>query len=489
MERCVHKHIFNYISENSLLTPFQSGFIQSDSTTFQLLHTYHSFLEAVDSGKEVRVVFCDISKAFDRVWHKGLLHKLACMGISGSLLQWFQRYLSNRRQRVVLNGVESNWADVLAGVPQGSILGPLLFLIYINDIVNNIRSSIRLFADDTSIYIIIDDPQTAAFILNSDLDTINVWANDWLVDFNPTKTTSLLISRRQLPIAHPPLEMNNVILNETTSHRHLGLTFSNTCNWSDHIQRVTDTAWSRLNLMRALKFKVNRQALEKMYFAFIRPLLEYSDSVWDNCSNEAKRQLDSINHEAARIITGGTKLFSLEKLLADLGWDSLQERRTKHKLVIFYKIINNLTPNYLQEFVLPLVQDGNPYRLRNSSDIRTIHTNTNRAPPKYYSAGSRKGQILHARLRMQCSSLNADLYRKNIIPSPSCSCGGFESAYHFFYICPQLTAVRERYLGDVLRNHTTHELLCGKPEFTNDENVSLFLKVQDFIIKSKRFEQ
>ena len=113
----------------------------------------------------------------------------------------------------------------------------------------------------------------------------------------------------------------------------------------------------------------------------------------------------------------------------------------------------------------------------------------NRAPPKYYTAGSRKGQILHARLRMQCSSLNADLYRKNIIPSPSCSCGGFESANHFFYICPQLTAVRERYLGGVLRNHTTHELLCCKPEFTNDENVSLFLKVQDFIIKSKRFEQ
>ena len=109
----------------------------------------------------------------------------------------------------------------------------------------------------------------------------------------------------------------------------------------------------------------------------------------------------------------------------------------------------------------------------------------NRAPPKYYSAGSRKGQILHARLRMQCSSLNADLYRKNTIPSPSCSCCGFESAYHFFYVCPQLTAVRERYLGDALRNHTTHELLCGKPEFTNDENVSLFLKSKILYLSQK----
>ena len=247
MERCIHKHLYNYISENNLLTPFQSGFIQGDSTIFQILHTYHSFLEAVDSGKEVQVVFCDISKAFGRVWHRGLLHKLAGMGLSEGLLRWFKSYLSNRRQRVILNGIESNWADVLAGVPRGSILGPLLFLIYIIDIVNNIRSSIRLFADDTSIYIISDNPQTAAFILNTDLETIKRWSHNWLVDFNPTKTSTLLISRRQHPVFHPSLEMNNVVLNETTSHKHLGLTISNACSWIEHINNIAETAWSRLN--------------------------------------------------------------------------------------------------------------------------------------------------------------------------------------------------------------------------------------------------
>ena len=294
------------------------------------------------------------------------------MGLSDGLLRWFKSYLSHRRQRAVLNGVESNWADVLAGVPQGSILGPLLFLIYINDIVNNIRSSIRLFADDTTIYIIIDNPQTAALILNTDLETIYGWSHDWLVDFNPTKTSTLLISRRQHPVFHPSLEMNNVVLNETTSHKHLGLTISNTCSWIEHINNIAETAWSRLNLMRLLKFKINRKALEKMYFAFIRPLLEYSDSVWDNSPAYVKKQLDDIHYEAARIITGGTKLCSHDKLLSDLGWDTLQERRTKHKLVIFYKILNNLTPPYLQDFVPPLVQEANPYRLRNSNDIRTI---------------------------------------------------------------------------------------------------------------------
>ena len=152
MERCVHKVLYNYINEHKLLTPYQLGFVPGDSTTFQLLHTYHMFCEAVDGGKEVRVVFCDISKASDRVWHRGLIHKLRDIGCSDRLLNWFSSYLSNRRQRVIYNGQASEWTFVKAGVPQGSILGPLLFLIYINDIVNELSASVRLFADDTSLY-------------------------------------------------------------------------------------------------------------------------------------------------------------------------------------------------------------------------------------------------------------------------------------------------------------------------------------------------
>ena len=173
MERCVHKHLYNYVVSHKLLTPFQSGFIQGDSTTYQLLHTYHTFCEAVDNGKEVRAVFCDISKAFDRVWHKGLLHKPRDIGCSEQVLKWFTSYLSGRRQRVVLNGQTSDWAPVEAGVPQGSILGPLLFLIYINDIAQRTGCSIRLFADNTSLYIIVECPDQAARILNADLRAIS----------------------------------------------------------------------------------------------------------------------------------------------------------------------------------------------------------------------------------------------------------------------------------------------------------------------------
>ena len=125
--RAMKVKLWNAVSTNTsitvishqLLTPFQSGFVQGDSTTYQLLHTYHTFCEAVDSGKEVRAVFCDISKAFNRVWHKGLLHKLRGIGCSENVLKWFTSYLSGRRQRVVLNGQSSDWAQVEAGVPQG----------------------------------------------------------------------------------------------------------------------------------------------------------------------------------------------------------------------------------------------------------------------------------------------------------------------------------------------------------------------------------
>ena len=133
---------------------------------------YDTFCKALDSGKEVRVIFCDISKAFDRVWHKGLLLKLEATGISGNLLSWFASSLHNRRQRMVLPGANSRWNSIYAGVPQGSILGPLLFLLFINDIVNGIGSSIRLFADDTSLYIIVENPELAVQLLNTDLEKI-----------------------------------------------------------------------------------------------------------------------------------------------------------------------------------------------------------------------------------------------------------------------------------------------------------------------------
>ena len=245
LEKIVHKYPFNFFRDNNIITAFQSGFVPGDSTVNQLIDIYNTFCKALDEGKEVRAIFCDISKAFDRVWHKGLLFKLKSAGVSGSLLTWFSDYLNDRKQRVVLPGASSSWTSVKAGVPQGSILGPLLFLLYINDIVEDINSSIRLFADDTSLYIIVDDPIQAAEQLNLDLAKIHHWADKWLVTFNPGKSESILLSRKHNKPYHP-LTVN--------SHKHLGITFSNDCTWHEHLELVKSKAWKRINIMRKLKF-------------------------------------------------------------------------------------------------------------------------------------------------------------------------------------------------------------------------------------------
>ena len=177
--------MFSFFSENDLISPKQSGFRPDDSCTNQLLSIAHQILSAFDDGHEVRSVFLDISKAFDRVWHEGLLFKLQQYGISGELITLIKDFLSCRKQRVVLNGQHSPWADVKAGVPQGSILGPLLFLIYINDLPNGLNSNFKLLADDTSLFSVVHNITESASLLNSDISKINECALQWKMSFNP----------------------------------------------------------------------------------------------------------------------------------------------------------------------------------------------------------------------------------------------------------------------------------------------------------------
>ena len=260
-ERLVFKYLYNYLHRHKLISSLQSGFMPGDSTVVSLL----IFCQTLDVGKEVRVVFCDMSKAYDRVWHSGLLLKLQAAGVTGEVLAWFKSYLSNRKQRFVLPGAVSDWSFIQTGVPQGSILGPLLFLLYINDIVHDIGSNIRLFADDTSLFIIVEDAITAAACLNNDPDKISQWAAKWMVTFNPSKTESLLISRKTNKVRHPPIFMQNHKVVEVDSHKYLGVVLSSDCSWHQHIKYITDKAWNRINIMRKLKFILNRKSLEIIY--------------------------------------------------------------------------------------------------------------------------------------------------------------------------------------------------------------------------------
>ena len=168
--------VYAFLNVNNLLSKNQSGFCPGDSTIYHLISITSIIYEAFEIDDETRAVFLDISKAFDKVWHEGIIFKLKCNGLSGNLLNFFENYLLNRHQRVVLNGKESSWMTLQAGVPQGSVLGPLLFLVYINDLTDNISSDMRLFADDSSLFTCVKGVDQTHDKLVKDLQTVTKWA-------------------------------------------------------------------------------------------------------------------------------------------------------------------------------------------------------------------------------------------------------------------------------------------------------------------------
>jgi hypothetical protein len=178
-ERVFFKHVSNYILDNKLLCKYQSGFVPECSTVHQLIEIFHKICISLDKKDFFCSIFCDISKAFDRVWHKGLIEKLKSYGLSESLAKWFQDYIYNRKHIVFINNSESRIGLLKAGVPQGSVLVPLLFLIYINDMSDHLSSLVRLFADDTSLSYSSTNLLQIERKLNSDINILNTWAETW----------------------------------------------------------------------------------------------------------------------------------------------------------------------------------------------------------------------------------------------------------------------------------------------------------------------
>ncbi len=272
MERIVYNAMYNFFKSLGLLSTRNSGFKERDSTINQLIHLCHNIYQGLDSSKDVCLVFLDVSKAFDKVYHPALLHKLECMGISGNLLAWISSYLSDRRQKVVINGVSSDSKNINASVPQGSILGPLLFLCYVNDIVNDLETLPYLFADDTSLFCTVDpsDSQVAFDMVNRDLTKLSNWAEQWRVTFNASKTVYMVISNRKNP-NYPNLYLHGQVLTKVRTHKHLGMTFSDDMKWGAHIDVILKKAFGRLNGIRRLRNVISRTVKETLYKSLVLP--------------------------------------------------------------------------------------------------------------------------------------------------------------------------------------------------------------------------
>ena len=233
--------MFEFFIANNLISKNQSGVRPADSCINQLLSITHEIYQSFDDNLDVRAIFLDISKAFDQVWHKGLIFKLKQNGISAKILNIITDFLSFRKKRVVLNGQASPWVSVEAGVPRRSILRPLLFLIYINDLSDGLSTTANLFADDRSLFSIVQNANTSASHLNNDLSKISNWAFQWKTIFNPDpskRAQEVIFSRKIQKTCHPSIYFNNKSVKQVPSQKHLGLILDNKLIFQEHLQNI-----------------------------------------------------------------------------------------------------------------------------------------------------------------------------------------------------------------------------------------------------------
>ena len=286
---------------------------------------------ALDTQHEIRVIALDIKKAFDRVWHKGLLAKLASFGIQGDLYGWITSFLSGRQQSVVLDGSTSSPRPISAGVPQGSILGPLLFLMFIDDLASHLKNDLHLFADDSTLHIVIkstNDRALCAESLQQDLNNIETWVSSWCVTFNASKTEEMIISRKR-DQNHPPLYFMKNKLEPTGSITLLGVTISNTLSWAQHISGIAKKTAKRLYILGRARNLLPQQARIVIYKAYIRPLMEYASPVWNGAGTSSLKMLDRLQKKAIRLLR-------IEEPLK-AGIVPLEHRRNVASLCVFYR--------------------------------------------------------------------------------------------------------------------------------------------------------
>ena len=263
LEHIIYHNIMNHLNNNNILKENQHGFRANHSCVTQLLTLTEDISYALDHRKQVDVILLDFAKAFDTVPHQRLLTKLHFYGIQNDTYNWIKAWLSNRTQQILLDGITSSSVAVTSGVPQGTVLGPLMFLLYINDITTNIKSPLRIFADDCLLYRVINSPEDT-IILQQDLDQISHWVKIWQLRLNVTKCALIRCSRSLTPIVHH-YTLNNSFLKETDQHHYLGIMLNKTLSWSSHISNIAKKASNSLNFIKRNLSDCSREVKAQAY--------------------------------------------------------------------------------------------------------------------------------------------------------------------------------------------------------------------------------
>ena len=379
-EAIISHQLSNYLEINGVIVNEQFGFRKKHSTQTALLNVTNKWYLNMDKGYLNGVIFLDLKKAFDCVNHSILLKKLQCYGINGVAYTWFKSYLTDRMQTCKIGQNKSQQHKIRCGVPQGSNLGPLLFLLYINDLPNCLSyTSANMFADDTNITtkgLNVEEIQTR---LNYDLEHIHQWLLANKLTLNKDKTEYMIIGSRQrlsnIEI-DPTIELGESKIKRVKHSKTLGIIIDDQLLWKKQVETTVSKVSKGIGMLRRIKSCVPKRTLIKVYNAIILPHFDYCSLVWSNCSEYLLDKLQKRQNRAARIITGRPYDIPTKEIFRELNWQSLPDRWEKNKLMFMHKVKSNDLPASMNN--LFQIANNTNYDLRsNGNDFLLQKPKTN----------------------------------------------------------------------------------------------------------------
>ena len=377
LEKAVHSQVYRYLIDNKILTPRQFGFRPKLSTEIALAHFTDTILTNMDKGLVTGAVFLDLAKAFDTVDHSLLFEKLGSYGLSNDSVNWFKSYLTNRNQLTAMGNTFSSFKHVPVGVPQSSVLGPLLFLIFVNDLPSCVNHcEISLYADNTVIYFSSNNACDLKLTLNSDLKHLCSWFNDNLLTLSVSKCKFVIYgnSRKVAKFDNVSITVNDSILDRIDSFKDLGVTIQQNLTWSEHIDNISKKFNQRLGLIRRIKFLLPIQARLTLYNTLVLPLLDYSDIVWGDKNNSTlMNHLQVLQHNAVRLILDLPRHSSATQALEVLEWKPLYLRRKYHRCISAFKCLSHLVDF---DFNLTMISHLHSHKTRQNNNYYQLGETT-----------------------------------------------------------------------------------------------------------------
>ena len=352
LEKAVHFQLFEFLDKNDILFPNQSGFRPLHSTATALMKLVNQWSSNIDNNKLTGVAFIDLRKAFDTVDHNILLNKLEAIGCSDTSIKWFRSYLSNREQMVCFKGVMSRSSKVLMGVPQGSILGPLLFSLYINSLPKCINDGIiDMYADDTTLTVSGSNVSEVEQKLTKGMENILSWVTKNRLVLNADKTNVMLIGKGSVVnnVTDFSVAVNGSILKRVKVAKCLGVMIDDELRWTEQVEKVIKTAQKNISVIKRAKSYVPTRSLKLLYNAIVLPHFDYCSSVWSERFQRQTLKLQKVQKRAARVILGEGFDIPSNDMFSRLGWMPIQTRFQFGRAVMMYKCLHDMAPTYLKK--------------------------------------------------------------------------------------------------------------------------------------------